>query len=374
MNMEYGGGGPCGTGAKVGSSWTSAKKGSSGSSGTGAKDQSCPWVLHISKGKDDACWMVKTFENTHKCLQSMRVKACTSSFLSKEFMQTIIHNREIPIKALQMEMQRKYGQKFSHMKAFRAKCLELLGDDLDLNVRSNFTFISDRQKGIIPAIAKIFPSAEHRFCVKHIHDNMKLTWRGQELKIQVWVCAAAATVPEFEEAMKKLKSTSSGAYDWLRKIPLHHWSRAHFIVDARDKPIITCLEYIREYLMKRIGNVNMVIQKAVGPLTPTAAGVLESIKNQAINYDVIWSRGTSYQKKMYSFHLQPINGPKMWPKVDCPLKLIPPTHHKQVGHPKKKRQKSITEITEGNKLKRVGKTVRCVKCNKEGQNKRTCKG
>ncbi|GJR26353.1 hypothetical protein Tco_1102585 [Tanacetum coccineum] len=40
--------------------------------------------------------------------------------------------------------------------------LTCLGDDLDLNPMSNFTFISDRQKGIIPAIAQVFPCAEHR--------------------------------------------------------------------------------------------------------------------------------------------------------------------------------------------------------------------
>ncbi|KAJ9541248.1 hypothetical protein OSB04_027754 [Centaurea solstitialis] len=573
MNMEYGGG-ACGKGVKVGSSGNQKKMGSTGKQKkVGSSGHVCPWVLYISKTKADDTWMVKTFVDTHECLQSMKVKACTASFLAKQIMETVSHNPEIPIKAIQLEMQRTYGQKFSHMKAFRAKTmalekirgsfgeqynrlrdyaaelqrtnpnttvkldvenegssesirfkriyicfgalkkgfkaakrdflgldgafmkgpfpgqiltavgldsnnatypvayaiveaetknswtwfLELLGDDLDLTTRSNFTFISDRQKGIIPAIAKVFPSAEHRFCVRHIHDNMKVFGRGKDLKDQVWICAAAATVPEFEQAMKTLKSMSSQAYEWLKQIPLHHWSRAHFtgrshtdcllnnicetfnnqLVDARDKPIITCLEYIREYLMKRIGNVNMVIQKSVGPLTPTAARVLESIKKQAMHLTVIWGGGTSYQvdgpwgdkcgvdmkdktcscrtweligipckhavaciwnmasngaevgipelwvhevywldtwKKMYSFHLQPINGPKMWPKVDYPLKVIPPTHHKPVGRPKKKRQKSIAEITEGNKLKRVGKTVRCVKCNQEGHNKRTCKG
>ena len=79
-------------------------------------------------------------------------------------------------------------------------------------------------------------------------------------------------------------------------------------------------------------------------------------------------------KKMCSFHLQPINGPKMWPKANCQLKITPPTHHKQVGRPKNNRRKTIIEITEGNKLKRVGKTVTCDNCNKAGHNKRTCKG
>ncbi|XP_076938559.1 protein FAR1-RELATED SEQUENCE 6-like [Bidens hawaiensis] len=51
--------------------------------------------------------------------------------------------------------------------------LECLGDDLDINNRSKFTFMSDRQKGLIQAVDKLFPSAEHRFCVRHIEDNLR---------------------------------------------------------------------------------------------------------------------------------------------------------------------------------------------------------
>nr|KAJ0206691.1 hypothetical protein LSAT_V11C500232610 [Lactuca sativa] len=41
--------------------------------------------------------------------------------------------------------------------------LECLGDDLEMGSNSNFTFISDRQKGVIPAIAQLFPNTEHRY-------------------------------------------------------------------------------------------------------------------------------------------------------------------------------------------------------------------
>ncbi|GJY50961.1 mutator type transposase [Tanacetum coccineum] len=57
--------------------------------------------------------------------------------------------------------------------------LDCLGDDLELFRNSNFTFISDRQKGLIPALQETFPAAEHRYCLKHIYDNMKLQWRGE---------------------------------------------------------------------------------------------------------------------------------------------------------------------------------------------------
>ncbi|GKB93249.1 transposase, MuDR, partial [Tanacetum coccineum] len=41
--------------------------------------------------------------------------------------------------------------------------LDCFGDDLELFRNSNFTFVIDRQKGIIPALAETFPAAEHRF-------------------------------------------------------------------------------------------------------------------------------------------------------------------------------------------------------------------
>ncbi|KAJ9558803.1 LOW QUALITY PROTEIN: hypothetical protein OSB04_013417 [Centaurea solstitialis] len=314
--------------------------------------------------------------------------------------------------------------------------LECLGDDLDLQANSNFTFVSDRQKGIIPAIAKMFPSAEHRFCLRHIQENMKLQWKGQAYKDLLWECAAAYTVPQFKTAMEKLKRFNARCHDWLMKIPLQHWSRAHFtgrckcdvllnnmcevfnkqIVDARDKPIYSCLEYIRVYLMKRIVNVCKVIESKDGPLTPTAQGILDKAKTEASKLHVLfngehryqvsgpmndqcivdvraktctcrqweltgipckhavaanWNMGVnginvvpeawvdiSYRlttwKEMYSFKIEPINGRLLWDKTNCPSILLPPKHHKQVGRPKKKRKKSSEEM----KQKQVGTSAK----------------
>lgn len=101
--------------------------------------------------------------------------------------------------------------------------------------------------------------------------------------------------------MEELKVLNVDAYNWLSKIPPHHWARSHFsgraksdmllnnmcevlnrrLVDGRDRPIITCLEYCREYLMKRIVLVCKVIDKCDGPLTPAATKMLESTKREA---------------------------------------------------------------------------------------------
>ncbi|KAJ9535201.1 hypothetical protein OSB04_un001717 [Centaurea solstitialis] len=307
--------------------------------------------------------------------------------------------------------------------------LELLGDDLDLEANSNFTFISDRQKGIIPAIAKVFPSAEHRFCYRHILENMKLKWKGKAYNDLLWRCAAATTVPQFHAEMEQVRKFNVDAYNWLKQIPPHHWSRSHFtgrakcdvllnnmcevfnkqLVDGRDKPIITALEYIREYLMRRLVLVQKVIDKSQGPLTPTIAKMLGKIKEEASQLVVTWNGSTEYQvngawgdqccvnleakfcacrrweltgipckhavaaiwfsaanggtvalpenwvhphyhlqtwKMMYQFKINPTNGRLLWPKSDYPIKIMPPKHHKQIGRPKKSRRKTAEELSQ----------------------------
>ncbi|GKB07120.1 mutator type transposase [Tanacetum coccineum] len=304
--------------------------------------------------------------------------------------------------------------------------LNLLGEDLGIEANFNYTFISDRQKGLIQAIASVFPSAEHRYCVRHIHENMKSQFKGGVYKEMLWNAAKATSEGEFKKKMGELKSFNSDAYDWLMKIPLEQWSRAHFsgrakcdllinnicevfnrqLVDGRDQPIITCLEYIREYLMKRIVVVQKVIAKTVGPLTPSVTKMFDAIK-KATEYNVQWNGGFLYQvtgpykdqyvvnmdrrvcscrkweltgipckhvvaaiynmsensmgvgipeqwvhaayrletwAHVYSFKVNPCNGRDMWPVVESRTVIIPPLYKPPIGRPPKKRKKSNDEI------------------------------
>ncbi|GJW05626.1 mutator type transposase [Tanacetum coccineum] len=326
--------------------------------------------------------------------------------------------------------------------------LTQLGDDLELYRNSNFTFVSDRQKGIIPAIANLFPNAEHRYCVKHIHENMKKRWNGNAYKELLWTAASTTTVPEFQKAMEKLKEFSKEAYEWLNLIPPQHWSRSHFsvraksdvllnnmcevfngkLVGGRDKPIISTLEFAREYLMKRIVNVNKLIDKCDGPLTPTATKILRANSNQARKYTVVSAGDGLYQvsgpwddqvvvnvvartctcrrweltgipckhvvatnwvmslnneagipeewvhpcyrletwKKVYSFKIKPIRGHIHWPKCNVPTTILPPKHQPQVGRPPKERKKSAAErdLLKIVKNGKLSREHKTVTCNK----------
>ncbi|GJV65436.1 hypothetical protein Tco_1476264 [Tanacetum coccineum] len=122
------------------------------------------------------------------------------------------------------------------------------------------------------------------------------------------------------------------------------------LVNDRDQPIITCLEYIREYLMKRI----VVVQQV------HAAYRLET-----------WAH-------VYSFKVNPCNGRDMWPIVESRTVIIPPLYKPPIGRPPKKRKKSNDEIASqsasSGKLSRKGKSVSCGKCGNVGHNMKGCRG
>ncbi|GJV79472.1 mutator type transposase [Tanacetum coccineum] len=329
------------------------------------------------------------------------------------------------------------------------KFLECVGDDLGMTKDSNFTFISDRQKGLAIAMANVFPCAEHRSCLRHIHENMKKQWNGQAYKELLWRCASVTTVPYFDKAMQDLKDFNKECFEWLAKIPPHSWSRSHFsgraksdillnnlcecfngkILDARDAPIITALEYIREYLMRRMVNVIAVIKKTDGPLTPSATKLLKIAMDRANNCTVAFNGGEEYEvkgqsgsqcvvnvvkkvcscrkweltgipcshaiaanynmslngvqvgipeewvdkcywlatwQKTYSYTIGCLNGRVMWKKSQIPTTLTPPKHNTPVGRPRKNRRKSKEEKAEMVKDGKLSRAYKTVTCMKCG--------
>ncbi|GKD73783.1 hypothetical protein Tco_1332065, partial [Tanacetum coccineum] len=129
----------------------------------------------------------------------------------------------------------------------------------------------------------VYPNAEHRYCLRHIHKNIKHGWCGQAYNDLLWRAASAINVRDFEKCMLELKTMNPKAHEWLNKIPAEHWARSHFS------------EYIREYCMKRIVNVQGVIDKCTGPLTPTTTRIMESIKKEAHLMKVQWNGANKYQ-------------------------------------------------------------------------------
>nr|KAJ0216526.1 hypothetical protein LSAT_V11C300153300 [Lactuca sativa] len=359
------------------------------------EEEKCPWVIYCSKWKRDIDWMVKRYTKEHRCLQTRKVKACDYKFLSKHIVQVIETNPKTPIRALREQLQREYQMDISHMKTFGAKqkALKHVQGDNASQYRLLRDYILEVQARNPDTMVKIDVESEANPTVETI------TFR------RIYVCIGALK-----------RGFAAGRRDFLGldrafvKGPYPGQVLSAVIEEGRDAPIINCIEFIREYIIKKIVKVDKEIQKVVGPLTPTATTILDKIKSQQSCtckrwelIGILWKHGVaavwdmkrntkdvgipesfvypcywlSSWKEMYSFKVSPINGRSMWENSTIPTTLLPPKHRVPIGRPKKKRTISIVEkedFVRGNTASRAHRSVTCTKCNNVGHNARTCKG
>ncbi|XP_058760393.1 uncharacterized protein LOC131633723 [Vicia villosa] len=149
---------------------------------------------------------------------------------------------------------------------------ELLVQDLGgPEICKNITFISDQQKGLLPALEELLPGVDQRFCVRHLYSNFRKKFPGKQLKEIMWRAAKATYPQAWEREMREMRKVNEEAYKHLLKVPPRFWSKSMFkyrtksdvlvnnmsetfnsvILGARQKPIVTMLEEIRGYLMDR---------------------------------------------------------------------------------------------------------------------------
>ncbi|XP_058725212.1 uncharacterized protein LOC131596548 [Vicia villosa] len=186
--------------------------------------------------------------------------------------------------------------------------IKLLLEDLEAINQRAYAFISDQQKGLIPAIQSVSAHVEQRICVKHLYGNWKKKNPGLEFKEVMWSAARATTVPSWERAMLKMKGMKETVWKEMVDVPATYWSRSHFktyskcdlqvnnmceafnraILEYRDKPIITLLEGIKHYLTKRIAKMKELVNNYSGDICPRIQMVLEKNKRNAAHWTPTW--------------------------------------------------------------------------------------
>nr|XP_016449034.1 PREDICTED: uncharacterized protein LOC107774080 [Nicotiana tabacum] len=111
--------------------------------------------------------------------------------------------------------------------------------DLEIDDEANWTFMSDKQKGLIEAFNEILPFVTHRFCVRHLHNNFKRTgFNGNTLRNALWKATSVITVKWFDKCMLKIIDLDPAVASWLRDKSTSERSRSHFsenVKSNRDK-------------------------------------------------------------------------------------------------------------------------------------------
>ncbi|XP_052736612.1 uncharacterized protein LOC108320266 [Vigna angularis] len=299
--------------------------------------------------------------------------------------------------------------------------LELLIDDLGGGeVCSSITFVSDQQKGLLPAIQQLLPGVDQRFCVRHLYSNFRKKFPGKNLKQLMWRAATATHPQNWEREMRNIKDINEDAFKHSIAIPPRYWSRSRFsptpkcdtlvnniseafnsvLVHTRTKPIITMLEEIRVYIMQRWAKNRSKIQSFSGPICPKIQARFtkesQATKNwiprrwsitgipcchslaamKFLNIDGQQFIPACFLKstyeETYASIVYPINGNNMWDLTPYP-DVMPPRKKVMSGRPKRKRRLEQWEIRkDDSRVSKGGLRKRCGICREVGHNRSRC--
>lgn len=203
--------------------------------------------------------------------------------------------------------------------------LTLLEEDLRISKNSRaWTFISDKQNGLLPDFNEVLSDVAHRFCVRNLQNNFKTEgFGGQAPKDVVWKAARATTEYTFHKYMEEMKKVNPEAPQWFTNKPLIHWSRAFFssflncdmllnnlcesfnsvLLVARDEHILTMLELIRVYMMSRFQKNRDNMMKHGHKICPKILLKLEENKSKATECTVTKADLFHYQIEDVNFRL-----------------------------------------------------------------------
>ncbi|KAH7857175.1 hypothetical protein Vadar_009876 [Vaccinium darrowii] len=254
--------------------------------------------------------------------------------------------------------------------------LQLVGEDLDIVNSHAWTFMSDKQKGLIDAVSELFPNASHRFCVRHLYNNFKGNFKGLVLKDILWKASRATSIPAFRNAKEEMKKADLNAYKRLCERPPINWSRSHFstfpkcdillnnlsesfnsaILIARDQSIISMLERIRHILTEMVVKRRRQWRNAWVTFAPKytswrwdldgnpcihAVAAYNLFDQEPLDHvHQCYSKATYL--KTYDNMLAPLNGKELW-TTSLTQVMLSPDVCRRVGRPKKARRREPEE-------------------------------
>ncbi|XP_030468735.2 uncharacterized protein LOC115687352 [Syzygium oleosum] len=196
--------------------------------------------------------------------------------------------------------------------------LTLLFTDLRVGRGEDWTFISDLQKGLMNAISRLTPLAEHRNCAMHIFAKWEKLYKGDSLKNLFLRAVRCTFEADFDLTMADLKMECPEGYeDFMRQGP-KHFCRAFIKTGTncdlvannlcktfngcfwlpRERPILEMLEGIRIKLMKRMLERSQLMVDQTDPICPRIRMELEKTKLESRNCIARAAMGNKFEVEL----------------------------------------------------------------------------
>lgn len=127
--------------------------------------------------------------------------------------------------------------------------------------------ISDRDKGLIPAMQAEASAIPHFVCLRHMLENFNAKFHNQALKDQAWKLGKSLNEKSFERRASDMKEKNAKALEWLTDVELTKWAAAYspcarfgtmtsnnvesvnnVLLQARTEPLLDCLMTVEKYV------------------------------------------------------------------------------------------------------------------------------
>ncbi|KAL2932608.1 Fibrous sheath-interacting protein 2, partial [Bienertia sinuspersici] len=289
--------------------------------------QDCDWRIHASRLMDGISWAIKSITGEHKlCGRLEENPMVSAAWLIRHLREDITATPDIPVESLQTLCMNRFRVKVKKRLLYKVRVMTkekmhggfaesygLLPAYAEMIKQTN---PGSYALGVEAALHEVFPQATRRICSQHLYMNCKTAgYSGGAFQKLFWTAADAYNTYVFKKAMTKIGELDKSAVHYLENVD-EQWSRHAFdplvccdhnttnFVESfnactkpyRDLPVMTLLEAIRGWCMKRMGcRFDKAIDMEPNALTDFAMKVLEERGQESRLCSVVSAGGGEFE-------------------------------------------------------------------------------
>ncbi|XP_010240776.1 uncharacterized protein LOC104585551 [Brachypodium distachyon] len=191
-------------------------------------DEDCSWFLFAALDSRTQSWVVKNFIGQHTCSREWELKQFTAKYLAARYIESFRANDKMSLKNFARIVRLDFNMTPFRSKLQRARRLamkKIHGDELK----------------------------QYNMLWDYSAENFAKKWKGDVFKNKLWAIARSYTHADWMRNMEEMKL---------------HMPIWRYILDARELPILSMLEKIKNKLMTRFYSKNKECEEWAGNICP----------------------------------------------------------------------------------------------------------
>lgn len=168
---------------------------------------------------------------------------------------------------------------------------------------------TDAGKGLERAVSDVYPTAEHRECMRHLWKNFKKQYHGPLFGENMWPAAKCYTSQQYNYHMNKIAEKSPEAIAYLKTNHPFFWSRSKFselskvdyinnnlsesfnnwVMKIKELHIVDLFDTLRQMIIDKFHLRSQLASKMEGRIIPSIIKTLNEQSKNLKDYNVVRS-------------------------------------------------------------------------------------